>query len=333
MRRPFHLCLATAGVLALAWGLVGCGQAVDPWKDVAGSPRVVVTIAPLYSLVRGVAGDRAAIQCLCTTTGPHHYHLDTRDARILAKADLFLAVGLRLDDNFADGMRSVARRPDLPYVKLGTKLPESSLLEMKHEHKHGDGDDDHGHEHHHGKWDPHVWLGVPEVIAMVETIRDELCKVDPGHASEYGNNASAYVARLKKVQQDGKKLLAEKTVRRIISFHEALAYFARSFDLEIADVIEVAPGAEPAANHLAKIVKLCQKPGEPIGAIAVEPQYPKSTSAGTVQKELQARGVKVPLVEIDPMETANVADLEKEGAGWYEARMRKNLEALAKALP
>src|SRR4029079_16464191 len=96
MRRRLFLGTTVAALATFALSLVGCGQADDPWKDEPGAPRVVVTIAPLASLVRGVAGDRAAIKCLCTTTGPHHYHLDTRDARVLGQAELFLAVGLRL---------------------------------------------------------------------------------------------------------------------------------------------------------------------------------------------------------------------------------------------
>src|SRR5262249_33349045 len=136
-----------------------------------------------------------------------------------------------------------------------------------------------------------------------------------------------------KLHKEGKEMLRDKKVRRIVSFHEALGYFARSFGLEIADVIETAAGKEPSAPHLAEIVKRCQNTEEPVAAIAVEPQYPKSTAAKAVQKELQAKGLNIPLVEIDPMETAEAADLEKEGAGWYEARMRKNLEALAKTLP
>src|SRR5262245_50037246 len=310
MRRPLFLSATAMALLVLASWLVGCGKAPDPWQDTPGSPRVVVTIAPLYSLVRGVTGDRAAIKCLCTTTGPHHYQLETRDARVLEKADLFFPIGLRLDDSFAAGMRSVAGRQDLSYVKLGQKLPDDRLMEMKHEHEHG-GDDDHP--HHHGKYDPHVWLGLPEVIAMVNTIRDELSKVDGANAAEYAKNASATISRLKKLHEDGKAMLANKTGRRLVSFHEALGYFARAFDLEIIDVIEVSAGTEPGATHLAKIVKTCRNTEKPISAITVEPQYPKSTSATAVQKELKHVGVSIPLVEIDPLETAAAADLEKEG--------------------
>jgi ABC-type Zn uptake system ZnuABC Zn-binding protein ZnuA len=315
-------------ITAASWGVVGCGTATDHWLDEPGSPRIVVTIAPLASLVRGVAGDGPAVRCLCTTTGPHHYTLDTRDARLLQKADLFLAVGLRLDDNFADAMRAQARRPDLPYIKLGGLLPPKSLLEMKHDHDHAHGDGDHAHVH--GKWDPHVWLGVPEMSAMAEAVRDQLIKMNPDQADTYKKNTEEYTAKLKALHADGKKMLEGKKNRRVISFHEALNYFARSFDLEIADVIEPGPGDEPSPRHLATIVQLCRDEKRPIAAITVEPQYPKTTSAAVLNRELKG---KVPLVEIDPLETADPEELRKEGAGWYEARMRKNLEALASKLP
>lgn len=316
-----------AGLLV---ALAGCGRAIDPWQGDTGTPRVVVTIPPLYAFVRAVGGDRVAIRSLCTATGPHHYQLDTKDARLLTKADLLLAVGLRLDDPFADPMRPMAQRPDLPYVKLGQRLAEKKmLLELKHSHEHG-GDDEH--HHHHGKWDPHVWLGIPAVIEMVGGIRDELARIDPDHADEYRANAAAYVEKLRALRADGLRQLEDARTRRIISFHEALGYLAASFDLEIADVIEQGPGDEPTGAHLAKLVRRCQDPDSPIGAITVEPQYPKSSSAAIVQRELRSKGLDVPLVEIDPLETADPDALREEGAGWYEARLRRNLQALAKAL-
>lgn len=310
---------------------LGCTSARDPWEGETGSAKVVVTIAPLASFVRAVAGDTVALRCLCTTTGPHHYQLDTRDARLLVGADLLLAVGLRLDDSFADAMRSVARRGDLRYVKLGQRLPPDQLMELKHEHKHEPGSG-HAH-HHHGKWDPHVWLGIPEAIEMVGAIRDELCVVDAQNAAVYRKNAEAYVVSLRKLHQEGKAALANKKVKRIISFHEALGYLARSFGLEIAEVIEQGPGDEPSAGHLKDIVKLCQDRARPIAAITVEPQYPSSSSAAIIQRELKARGIKMPLVEIDPLETAELEELNKEGGNWYLTRMRKNLRALASTLP
>jgi ABC-type Zn uptake system ZnuABC Zn-binding protein ZnuA len=317
-------------------GLGGCTRAPDLWEGVAGSPRVVVTIPPLYSFVKGVAPD-AAVKCLCETSGPHHYETTDQDIHLLRQADLFFAVGLKLDDKFADPLSRASGNPRLRFVELGERLPGRLLLKNQ-EHEHEEEKPGHkeepGHEHEHGEFDPHVWLGTEQVVAMARVIRDELKKVDPAHADDYDKNGDKYVAALEGLQSTGREQLAKKKNKRIISFHDSLQYFARSFGLKIADVIELTPGDEPDATHLSRIVELCRDKGHPIAAIAVEPQYPKSTSAQTVQKELKSKGAPVPpLVQVDPLETAGPKELREEGADWYVKRMRRNLEALSSKLP
>jgi zinc transport system substrate-binding protein len=309
---------------------VGCGTPDDPWTGDEGKARVVVTIAPLESFVRAVGGDRVAVRCLCTTTGPHHYQPDTRDARLLRRADLFLAVGLTLDETFANAMVRMARKPDLRYVELGETLPKESRLEMTHECcKNAEP----GHAHQHGKWDPHVWLGTAQAVLLVEQIRDQLTEIDAPGKEGYAANAAAYVAKLHAFQTDGKKLLDGRSNRRIISFHEALGYLAKSFDLEIAAVIEQGPGDEPTAKDIKAIIQVCKDRDKPVAAIAVEPQYPGSSSAKIIQNDLKRQGIAIPLVSIDPLETAEASDLAREGGDWYLNRMRQNLDSLAKALP
>ena len=320
-----------AGIISAAlFSATGCGVATDPWEGDEGKARVVVTIAPLESFVRAVGGDRVAVRCLCTTTGPHHYSPHTGDSRLLGKAELFLGVGLTLDESFADPMHRSARKPTLTYIKLGDKLPESSLLKMKHACcRHGED----GHTHDHGEWDPHVWLGIPQAILIVEQIRDELTKIDRAGEDTYKANAAAYVVKLRGLHEEGKKLLAGRPNLRIVSFHEALGYLADSFGLEIADVIEEGPGDEPTQGHLRDLVKVCKDPKKPVAAITVEPQYSGSSSATIIQRELEGHGVTMPLATIDPMETAEVSDLAREGGDWYIERMRQNLASLGKALP
>src|SRR5262245_59371133 len=100
--RPWWLASPLLGIVLLL--PFGCGRPVDPWTTESGEPRIIVTVAPLYSFVRAVAGEDAAIKCLCTTTGPHHYEADFCDARLMEGADLVFAVGLALDDSFTDAL-------------------------------------------------------------------------------------------------------------------------------------------------------------------------------------------------------------------------------------
>jgi ABC-type Zn uptake system ZnuABC Zn-binding protein ZnuA len=329
MKRLAYSAVAAAG-LAVAVGFVGCSSGPNPWGSTP-SPRVVAVFPPLYSFVKGTLGDHGGAHSLCDTTGPHHFDPSTIDTYWLRGADLFVAHGLGLD-KFADRAEQTSQNARLVYLKVADRLPKDRLLKAEHEEEHDKGKPGHAHEHEHehGEYDPHVWLGAEEAQRMVEIIRDELKRIDPSHAGDYDKNAAAYVQTLKNLHKDGKDELAKAKDRKIISFHDSLRYFAKSYGLEIVDVIEKGPGDEATAPEMTNLVKKCVE--QKVRVIAVEPQYPKSTSARVLQEELQKKNHKVELVEIDPLETAEPKELEKEGAGWYEKKMRGNLRRLAEAL-
>jgi ABC-type Zn uptake system ZnuABC Zn-binding protein ZnuA len=339
--------------LVLAAGLCGCASGKDPWGADSKSPRVVTTIAPLACFVQNVGGDHVSVICLCTSRGPHHFEYNIQDSQLLRRADLFLSVGLKLDDAFADRLEENSQNPQMRHVKLGQLLPRKMLIRShEHEGEHGDKDHDEeehghaeGHEHHghqHGAFDPHVWLGIDEACAMVELIRDELKKVDAdeGHQADYDRNAEEYIKTLRGLRKYGKDKLAGKKNKKLISFHESLNYFARSFGLEVVDSMEEGPGDEPTADELRKLTKKCRAEG--VHVIAVEPQFAQQTSAKTLEDELKKDGHEMKRVVVDPLETVDDKDLQPiagtdsmflQDKHWYETHMRKNLMDLAAGLP
>jgi zinc transport system substrate-binding protein len=320
--------------VALASSFLGCQRSTPVWRDRGGPPRVVVTIPALDNFVRNVGGDHVGVVCLCTTQGPHHYQHNTQDAILLREADLFFAIGLTLD-KFANSIQGESHNPHLHYVKLGERLPKKMLQPFEKEHEHGK-EEEHEHGHEHGEYDPHLWLGIPQAIALVEMIRDELKKVDPNNAADYDANASNYVKKLKDLHAYGKEQLKDKKNRKIIAFHESLGYFATSFDVDIVGIVEKIPGTEAGQAHIVKLARKCQEMN--VRVIAVEPQYPTETSAELLRNAVQNKDKEIKLVVIDPMETTEKKDLkddEKElkSLEWYEQKMRQNLDNLAKGLP
>lgn len=324
-RRTFLSCLLAA-VAAVSGS--GCG-AVDPgWNGLAGPPRVLTSFPPVACFARNVGEPQAGVLCLCTTIGPHSYQFNVGDCAKLREANLFLANGLSLDDHFTDRMNANSGNATLHYVKLADALPPALRKKedsAEHGHDHDADDHDHGHDHKHGIYDPHVWLGIPQAIAMVERIRDELKTVDAGHAALYDTNAAAYVARLKTLHEEGKKELKGLKVP-VITFHESMDYFADSFGLNVIGAIQTHAGIEPDGKTFRDLAKKCAN--APRVLIAVEPQYPE-TSAKTLEAALKKNaGVKeVVLVVVDPLETCDRGALSPQ---WYEEKMRDNIKALAK---
>src|SRR5262245_33427275 len=231
--------LGGAAIFAIAAAVFvtpGCDGGSGPWEERPG-PKVLAFFPPLYSLAATVAGPDAQVVSLLTNKGPHDYELKHSDARKLARADLFFVNGLDLDDRVAAQLADTSGNKSLRLVKLGDSVPKSSLFEGGIcRVDHGDGTTE---PHSHGAHDPHVWLGIPEATAMIEAVRDELTKLDPGHTAGYAERAKALTGRLAALQEEGKKLLSGKTEKaRLLTHHDSMRYFARSFGAEIVDSIE-----------------------------------------------------------------------------------------------
>src|SRR5262245_15423299 len=296
------ICLLAMTML-VAW--MGCGSLPDGWEGLPGPPRVLVSFPPIYSFTKNVAGDQAGIICLCAETGPHEYQFNINDSIKLKRADLFFANGLTLDNSFTDKMNTNSGNTKLRYRKLADDLPEDLLREGK-PHAHDPGHD-HDHDHEHGRFDPHVWLGIPQAIGMVKQIRYHLKQVDGAHADLYEKNAADYIARLKKLHEDGKEKLKGLKVVPIITFHESMGYFADSFGLNVLGSIHPQAGIDPAGRALEGLARKCaQLPDKQkeLVLIAVEPQYPEA-AAKVLKDQLlgpKKAGVgKVELVVVDPL--------------------------------
>ncbi|VTS06042.1 metal ABC transporter substrate-binding protein [Tuwongella immobilis] len=318
-------------VALLGMTLTGCAPGpVNPWPEKPG-PKVLVTFAPLYSFVSSVAGDDANVMCLLTNHGPHGFEPTKREAQIVATSEVVIMNGLGLDDAIIAKL-SRARGGKLKVYSLGDSLDKNTLhANEEHDHDHGHDHDHAGHDHHHhdhGAYDPHIWLGSDESVAMISAIEKALSEMDPAHAAGYKARAAETIAKLKALHAEGKELLKGKSEKAIVSFHDSLRYLASSYGLQIAGVVQVDAGVEPNSAAMKRLIATCVK--EKVRLIAVEPQFPANNAAKTILEALKSAGVAdAGFIEIDPLETASPEDLKPD---WYFEKMRQNLQQLAKAL-
>ncbi len=326
MRRRHFLWAIPFAAAGLTFVLSGCkgGKTADPWESAGKRPKVLVSFAPLYSFASSVAGDDADVKCLMTSRGPHtHGDATAREIELSRGCDVFFINGIGLEedaDGIATKLQKVVVNPKWNVVNLGDKIDKSWLHAGGHEE---------GEEHDH-LFDPHIWLSPRCAKKMVEGIRDELKRLDPGHAAGYDSRAAAYLAKLDRLEADGKAELAAKKNKWIVSFHDSLGYFSEAFGVKIADSIQIDPGKEPTDSKLEEIIQACKKHDARV--IAVEPQFSDHTAARAIRDAL--RGLKdhpidAVFAEVDPLETCDDADLSPE---LYEKVMRQNLERLAKSL-
>src|SRR5438132_813596 len=101
-RRIFLLSTIFVGLGSAVW-LIGCSRAPDTWES-KPKPHVLVSVPPLYSFAKSVAGEHGSVKCLCMDTGPHHFDFSTTDLFLLRGATRYFTIGLNLDDKFSDKM-------------------------------------------------------------------------------------------------------------------------------------------------------------------------------------------------------------------------------------
>lgn len=311
-----------AALPLLILGCKGNSNADSTWPDRPG-PKVVVSFAPLYCFASNVAGEDAVVKNVMTSKGPHDFDPNADDIRLVTKADLFFVVGLGLDEKKAQLMKDGSGNKELKLVPLGGKLKKDDLREGFCTHA------DHGPDHKHAT-DPHVWLSPTHAALFTNFIAEELKQADPAHAENYEKRAAAYVAKLMALKEYGEKTFEGKTDKRLVSFHDSLAYFEEAFKLDVRAVLTKTPGQEPDSKEMKELIKICTKKSAPVRVIATEPQYSTSSSGEALRKELQANGVADPvLVEFDPLETVRPDDLTPD---WYERKMRENIDRLAEKM-
>lgn len=125
--------------------------------------------------------------------------------------------------------------------------------------------------HVHGEIDPHLWQDVGNAMAYVELIRDTLIDADPDHALAYRERADDYLAELEELDAYVRDTLATipEDRRYLVTTHDAFAYLAHAYDLEVAGFVSPNPAVEPSLADHRKLVETIRTLAVP--AVFLEP--------------------------------------------------------------
>ena len=222
-------------LLALALLLSGCAaQKSEPSAD------ILVTTAPVAQIVGAItAGTDLTVATLISepVSCVHDYALSVDQMRAVEQAKHIVISGAGLEEFMADVLTSRAVIDASEGLAL---LPGEE-----------------------GESDPHTWLAPENMIAMTHTVETALAAEYPQHAALFAENADIWCEKLDELQSYGEQHLADLSCRRLVTFHDGFAYFAKAFDLEIAASMEIEAGSEPSARELEEIISLLQDQGIP----------------------------------------------------------------------
>jgi zinc/manganese transport system substrate-binding protein len=254
------LILGIACALSCAF-IVACGGGDDDSAagDATSGDRlnVVATIVTIDALASEVGGDLVDIRGIVPPgADAHEFEPVASDLQAIEDADVILRHGVGIDD-WLDDTLSSNEDATIVVVTEGVELHEPELVEGAEEGEEHEGEEE--------GLDPHVWHDPDNDKIMVTNIADALAEADPGHESEYRENAAAYLRTLDDTKSEVQAIIDEIPAanRKLVTNHDAFGYFARAFGLEIVGAVipSTTTEAEPSAGDTAALLDTIEREG------------------------------------------------------------------------
>jgi ABC-type Zn uptake system ZnuABC Zn-binding protein ZnuA len=233
------------GIVSLGLAAGGAiGGAVTPPADNDGRLLIATTVAPITSIVANIVGDRADVEGIVPEgTNSHTFEPQPSVAELLSTADVVYLNGLQLEEptlelvqaNLADGAE---------IVELGP------LTISEHEYLY-----DFSFPEENGKPNPHLWTDPLLALRYAEIVRDDVSRRDSANAAHYAANYAAFAELVDEVDAAMREAFATVPQRRLLTYHDAYAYFAEDYDWEVIGAIQVSDFGDPTPREVAELIE------------------------------------------------------------------------------
>lgn len=186
-------------------------------------------------------------------TNSHTYEPPPSVAATLEDADIVFINGLNLEEPTKTLARANAHENSV-ICELGTATlsPDQWIYDFSFPR---DG----------GKPNPHVWTNPPMAKNYAGLIRDSLVSADPIHGDIFESNYQALAIKIDAL--DHAIIDATATIdssqRKLLTYHDAYAYFARTYGWTVIGAIQLSSFEEPAPKEVADLIDQVKDIGVP----------------------------------------------------------------------
>lgn len=247
-----------AGLSAVAV-LAACGGSADSSDEDAASVddgrlTIVTTVAPITSIAANVIGDRAEIIGIVPEgTNSHTFEPSPSVAELLSTADAIFINGLQLEEPTKE-LALANLGDDVPLVELGDRTIDPA--EYRYDFSFPESE---------GKPNPHLWTDPTLVKTYADIIRKTMIDVDPDGQAEYDENFDAFAALVDEfdtaVSDALESVPAEN--RKLVTYHDAYAYFAETYGWTVVGAIQPADFGEPTPSEVVSLIEQIDAEGVP----------------------------------------------------------------------
>lgn len=263
--------------------LSGCGKEI---ADETEKIIIAVSIVPQKTYVEAVCGDLAqVITMIPPGNSPENYEPTPVEMEQFGKAVLYFSIGVP-----AEKANILQNTGDTKVIALAEKVA-AVYPDRKFES---------------GERDPHIWLSPKRVKVMVESIADEMSKIDPLHTDTYEKNSQAFIQKLDELDGQIRSALSGVQSKKFIVYHPAFGYIADDYGLTMYALEE--EGKEATPRNLQKMIDLAKK--ENIKVIFYQEEIDSS------QSEAFAEEIGGKTVQLAPLSPNYIENLKKWRQRW-----------------
>ncbi len=294
--------------------LISCGGSSRP-----DGPEnlVVATTTMVADLVREVGGDAVVVESLMRAgVDPHLYKASPADVSKLNASRVIFYNGLLLEGKMTDLFARLSKDGKAVHA-VADVIPEAQRLEPE---------DSEGHP------DPHIWGDASLWALAVDEVVKGLSATFPESAAGFAERGAAYKKTLEGLHSWAQYRLSTIPTgkRKLVTSHDAFAYFGRAYNIEVVGVQGISTASEPSVADRTRMVDFIKQ--HQIPAIFVE----SSVNKTLIEQIGKDAGVRVggelfsdAMGEPGDMETV---DGETYDVGTYVGMLKHNVNTVVEAL-
>ena len=187
-------------------------------KENRNTIKIVCTTSIISDWVENIASNEMRIiPLLKTGIDPHVYKPSKRDLDILRSADVIVYHGLHLEGKIIE----VLKKMEGPLIiDVSQNYPQDLIISDPNFP---------------ASTDPHVWFDLDLTRSAISTIIQNLSTQYPQFADELYSNKQVYFSQINDVAIEVRSIISSipEGQRTVITTHDALSYFGRSFGFNV----------------------------------------------------------------------------------------------------
>lgn len=193
---------------------------------------IMTTLFPQYDFAKQIVGDKCEVKLLLPPgVDSHGYEPTPKDIIDINNSDMIIYTGDIMEAWVSTILKSIDNEK-LNVVDLseGIEMLETGAAEHGHDHGHEE-ESENEEKHEHGI-DPHFFTSPKNAVIMMNTILEQIVKLDPENEAFYRKNAEAYIEKINEVDEKIHHIVEESENKTLYFGGKfAMLYFVNEYHL------------------------------------------------------------------------------------------------------